>query len=127
MLIIVQKEAIGTCFSFLFLNRYSKLNIFRFGSVGEDGKILMWDFSVTSLHKPKLSTMPRKPKPATDTNIEKNGSNPNVHPVLSKKEVAILEPFMVCTKIAKMLNFYLSNMYYVYVFFKSLLIYMHIL
>lgn len=26
---------------------------YRFASVGEDGKILLWDFSVNALHKPK--------------------------------------------------------------------------
>lgn len=26
---------------------------YRFGSVGEDAKLLLWDFSVGSLHKPK--------------------------------------------------------------------------
>ena len=26
---------------------------YRFGSVGEDAKLLLWDFSVGALHKPK--------------------------------------------------------------------------
>jgi WD40 repeat protein len=26
---------------------------YRFGSVGEDTKLLLWDFSVNALHKPK--------------------------------------------------------------------------
>jgi WD40 repeat protein len=27
---------------------------YRFGSVGEDTKLLLWDFSVNALHKPKV-------------------------------------------------------------------------
>ncbi|KAF9434461.1 hypothetical protein BGZ76_007983 [Entomortierella beljakovae] len=30
---------------------------YRFGSVGEDAKLLLWDFSVSALHKPKAATM----------------------------------------------------------------------
>lgn len=36
--------------------RCDEKNNYRFGSVGEDGKILLWDFSVQALHKPKSST-----------------------------------------------------------------------
>ncbi|KAF9112698.1 hypothetical protein BGX27_002919 [Mortierella sp. AM989] len=40
---------------------------YRFGSVGEDAKLLLWDFSVGALHKPKAATMQRR------------GSNGTVH------------------------------------------------
>ncbi|KAF9118464.1 hypothetical protein BGW39_001160, partial [Mortierella sp. 14UC] len=40
---------------------------YRFGSVGEDAKLLLWDFSVGSLHKPKSST------------TQSRGSNTTVH------------------------------------------------
>ncbi|KAG0277618.1 hypothetical protein BGZ95_005655, partial [Linnemannia exigua] len=40
---------------------------YRFGSVGEDAKLLLWDFSVGSLHKPKSATTQRR------------GSNTTVH------------------------------------------------
>ncbi|KAF9352108.1 hypothetical protein BGX34_000170 [Mortierella sp. NVP85] len=32
---------------------------YRFGSVGEDAKLLLWDFSVGALHKPKAATLQR--------------------------------------------------------------------
>ncbi|KAG0375374.1 hypothetical protein BGX24_009188 [Mortierella sp. AD032] len=40
---------------------------YRFGSVGEDAKLLLWDFSVGSLHKPKAAATQRR------------GSNTTVH------------------------------------------------
>ncbi|KAF9350441.1 hypothetical protein BGX26_011390 [Mortierella sp. AD094] len=40
---------------------------YRFGSVGEDAKLLLWDFSVGALHKPKAATMQRR------------GSNGTIH------------------------------------------------
>ncbi|KAF9156370.1 hypothetical protein BG015_005814 [Linnemannia schmuckeri] len=40
---------------------------YRFGSVGEDAKLLLWDFSVGSLHKPKASA------------TQRHGSNTTVH------------------------------------------------
>ncbi|KAI1296068.1 hypothetical protein EDD11_007606 [Mortierella claussenii] len=39
---------------------------YRFGSVGEDAKLLLWDFSVGALHKPK-------------TTVQRRGSNGTVH------------------------------------------------
>ncbi|KAJ3187627.1 hypothetical protein HK101_009283 [Irineochytrium annulatum] len=63
---------------------------YRFGSVSEDTRICMWDFSVSSLHRPKaqMGTLKRM-----RTDADKHGPEV-VHPVLSKSEVAILEPFM---------------------------------
>ncbi|KAF8973384.1 hypothetical protein BGZ46_009960 [Entomortierella lignicola] len=40
---------------------------YRFGSVGEDAKLLLWDFSVGALHKPKAATLQRR------------GSNGTIH------------------------------------------------
>lgn len=34
---------------------------YRFGSVGEDAKLLLWDFSVGALHKPKAVSRPPTP------------------------------------------------------------------
>lgn len=28
-------------------------NVYRFASVGEDAKLILWDFSVNALHRPK--------------------------------------------------------------------------
>lgn len=38
---------------------------YRFGSVGEDAKLLLWDFSVGALHKPKAAVMQRRGSTAT--------------------------------------------------------------
>ncbi|KAF9183720.1 hypothetical protein BGZ50_004106 [Haplosporangium sp. Z 11] len=38
---------------------------YRFGSVGEDAKLLLWDFSVGALHKPKAAVMQRRGSNAT--------------------------------------------------------------
>ncbi|KAF9129017.1 hypothetical protein BGW39_004545 [Mortierella sp. 14UC] len=38
---------------------------YRFGSVGEDAKLLLWDFSVGALHKPKAAVMLRRGSTAT--------------------------------------------------------------
>ncbi|KAF9174602.1 hypothetical protein BGX21_010400 [Mortierella sp. AD011] len=38
---------------------------YRFGSVGEDAKLLLWDFSVGALHKPKAATTQRRGSNAT--------------------------------------------------------------
>ncbi|KAK3822294.1 MAG: WD40-repeat-containing domain protein [Linnemannia elongata] len=53
---------------------------YRFGSVGEDAKLLLWDFSVGSLHKPKaqqhqhsLSTMFHHPNACNSRKSEEAG------------------------------------------------------
>ncbi|KAI1308742.1 hypothetical protein EDD11_004180 [Mortierella claussenii] len=38
---------------------------YRFGSVGEDAKLILWDFSVSALHKPKAATTQRRGSNAT--------------------------------------------------------------
>ncbi|KAF8976320.1 hypothetical protein BGZ46_008361 [Entomortierella lignicola] len=38
---------------------------YRFGSVGEDAKLLLWDFSVGALHKPKAAVSQRRGSNAT--------------------------------------------------------------
>ncbi|KAJ3331572.1 hypothetical protein HDU76_002796 [Blyttiomyces sp. JEL0837] len=63
---------------------------YRFGSVSEDTKICMWDFSVSSLHRPKMHGTLRRSR----AEVEKQGVS-IVHPLLPKNEVAILEPFMM--------------------------------
>lgn len=32
--------------------------VYRFASVGEDAKLILWDFSVNALHKPKTVSLP---------------------------------------------------------------------
>ncbi|KAJ3105086.1 hypothetical protein HDU97_008490 [Phlyctochytrium planicorne] len=63
---------------------------YRFGSVGEDTRLCLWDFSVSSLHRPKVPGTLRRNR----TDAEKVNTFDIVHPVQSKREVAVLEPFM---------------------------------
>ncbi|KAG0041111.1 hypothetical protein BGZ83_002332 [Gryganskiella cystojenkinii] len=47
---------------------------YRFGSVGEDAKLLLWDFSVGALHKPKAAVMQRRGSNATVLGMAATGS-----------------------------------------------------
>ncbi|ORZ14277.1 WD40-repeat-containing domain protein [Lobosporangium transversale] len=47
---------------------------YRFGSVGEDAKLLLWDFSVSALHKPKAAIAHRRGSNATVLNMAGSGS-----------------------------------------------------
>ncbi|KAL1920333.1 uncharacterized protein VTP21DRAFT_1479 [Calcarisporiella thermophila] len=89
---------------------------YRFGSVGEDTKLLLWDFSVSALHKPKgghhsqrrsslASTLTGASANTSLRRIVQENSNSGVakqhdpivnivHPVLPKTEVAMLQPVM---------------------------------
>ncbi|KAI8994322.1 WD40-repeat-containing domain protein [Gaertneriomyces semiglobifer] len=75
----------------------------RFASVGDDTRLILWDFSLPTLHRPKMSSHPhrrshqsylnqvslsRRPAPPAETTH-------TVHPVMGRSEVAMLEPFMV--------------------------------
>ncbi|KAJ3411775.1 hypothetical protein HDV05_001733 [Chytridiales sp. JEL 0842] len=62
---------------------------YRFGSVAEDAKLCMWDFSVGSLHRPKASGTLRRPKGDGD-----KGTAAVIHPLTPLKEVSVLEPFL---------------------------------
>ncbi|CAG8475617.1 4438_t:CDS:2 [Dentiscutata heterogama] len=75
---------------------------YRFGSVGEDTKLLLWDFSVNALHKPKSSG--RRASLASQSHATSVGLRRNlaereilkntIHPCLPRSEVAILQPIM---------------------------------
>ncbi|KAI8881923.1 WD40 repeat-like protein [Backusella circina FSU 941] len=76
--------------------------IYRFASVGEDGKLILWDFSVNALHKPKTAGGNNRNRSTSVSSL--NNSNPNgiiantrviVHPVPSKTQVAFLQPTML--------------------------------
>ncbi|KAI8976787.1 WD40-repeat-containing domain protein [Pilobolus umbonatus] len=80
--------------------------VYRFASVGEDAKLIFWDFSVNALHKPKTKTNNRNrgasvssvnspPPPNILGTIQDR--KPNIHPVQSKTQVAFLQPTMVQT------------------------------
>ncbi|CAG8706825.1 18796_t:CDS:2, partial [Acaulospora morrowiae] len=75
---------------------------YRFGSVGEDTKLLLWDFSVNALHKPKSSGSHRRASLASQSHTatfalrrnlgEREHVKDPVHHCLPRLEVAILQP-----------------------------------
>lgn len=80
----------------------SDQKVYRFGSVGEDAKLILWDFSVNALHRPKKKPGNRN----RGTSVSSLNSPPGiyatmqdrppvVHPVLSKTEVPILQPSVI--------------------------------
>ncbi|KAI9640644.1 hypothetical protein NHQ30_010944 [Ciborinia camelliae] len=92
---------------------------YRFGSVGEDGKLLLWDFSVGMLHRPKAasvrhissrmpSSLQRVETHGTTTTASRFRSNSSLsntegqsentvdHPVEPRAKISILPA--VCTK-----------------------------
>jgi WD40 repeat protein len=86
---------------------------YRFGSVGEDGKLLLWDFSVGMLHRPKAASVrhrgsisSRYPNPLqrldtqttgrmrSDSNGERDEDGPVRHDVEPRSRVPILPPVL---------------------------------
>ncbi|KAG8760766.1 hypothetical protein FRC14_002062 [Serendipita sp. 396] len=80
---------------------------YRFGSVGEDNRLLLWDFSSGALHRPKLNSafqnrasisstislgLRRRNEPST-LNLPMDGV-PNMvyHPAPSRNDVSVLQP-----------------------------------
>ncbi|TPX45366.1 hypothetical protein SeMB42_g04028, partial [Synchytrium endobioticum] len=61
---------------------------YRFASVGDDGRICLWDFSVSSLHRPRGVTM-RRSRVDSDRRVEV------FHHAPPRREVSMLEPSMV--------------------------------
>ncbi|KAI9208329.1 catabolite repressor protein [Polychytrium aggregatum] len=60
---------------------------YRFGSVGEDAKLCLWDFSVSSLHRPRTHhTLMRRLPTETERKC-------NVHELASRRDVSVIEPF----------------------------------
>ncbi|KAG2181848.1 hypothetical protein INT44_008664 [Umbelopsis vinacea] len=80
-------------------------NVYRFGSVGEDAKLILWDFSVSALHRPKTQKQSRHRGASVSSfsnPVQGLGSGyyekpPTLHPVLEKNRVAFLQPVMVQT------------------------------
>lgn len=61
---------------------------YRIGSVGEDGKILLWDFSPKSLNRPKTAAQVSQQNPG-----ELVGGNHTVlHPFVSQSETPMIPP-----------------------------------
>ncbi|KAI7898075.1 WD40-repeat-containing domain protein [Cokeromyces recurvatus] len=82
--------------------------IYRFASIGEDARLIFWDFSVNALHMPKISAKKRNrgtsvssvnssvPITSILATIQER-KQPIVHPVLLKTQVAFLQPTVVKT------------------------------
>jgi WD40 repeat protein len=72
---------------------------YRFGSVGEDGKLLLWDLSVAALRKPRHyhsnSSHFRVPGVASNASLPLvNADGATFHPAPHKSEVAMLQPIL---------------------------------
>ena len=74
---------------------------YRFGSVGEDGKLLLWEFSKSSLYPTRKHHHTSNSYSSTANLIQtlkrvlpRPDLNDVVHPTPSKAEVPIVEPFM---------------------------------
>jgi len=85
---------------------------YRFGSVGEDNKLILWDFSSGALHRPKLqathhqrvsmgslislafrrdrSALNLPSVPGADEN-----PSPRYHPAPSRNEIAVVQPVLI--------------------------------
>ncbi|KAK9456672.1 WD40-repeat-containing domain protein [Dipodascopsis uninucleata] len=92
--------------------------VYRFGSVGEDCRLLLWDFSVKSLHRPRggarrnsvssyfsANTGSNKPIPdrvdgqysgrkRSDSNAIAQDENDIYHPIASKASIPIIPPIL---------------------------------
>ncbi|KAG9091315.1 hypothetical protein FRC06_000614 [Ceratobasidium sp. 370] len=82
---------------------------YRFGSVGEDNRLILWDLSSGALHRPKLhghnhpsyalaSTLSlalRRPTTTTEGGGMGSGEFERFHPAPSRMEVAIIQPVVV--------------------------------
>ncbi|KAF8969786.1 WD40-repeat-containing domain protein [Flammula alnicola] len=64
---------------------------YRFGSVAEDNKLILWDFSSGALHRPKLQQyLPSINSPGLD-----EATSPRYHPAPSRNEIAFVQPVLV--------------------------------
>ncbi|GBE81904.1 Probable catabolite repression protein [Sparassis crispa] len=87
---------------------------YRFGSVGEDNKLILWDFSSGALHRPKLHTAHHQRQSMTSNTslaLRRRGEStlylppsgafggdsplPRYHPAPSRNEVAVVQPVVV--------------------------------
>jgi len=84
---------------------------YRFGSVGEDNKLILWDFSSGALHRPKLHAAHQQRLSMTSSvslALRRRGEStlflsvpggdsplPRYHPAPSRNEVAVVQPVLV--------------------------------
>ncbi|KIJ17014.1 hypothetical protein PAXINDRAFT_168435 [Paxillus involutus ATCC 200175] len=79
---------------------------YRFGSVGEDNKLILWDFSSGALHRPKLQHG-HHPRVSMSSSVSltaayRRGTGstiqlvaPRYHPAPSRNEVSVVQPVLV--------------------------------
>ncbi|KAI0333609.1 WD40 repeat-like protein [Cubamyces sp. BRFM 1775] len=87
---------------------------YRFGSIGEDNKLILWDFSYGALHRPKLQISHQQRMSMTSAlslALRRRGEStlylapssalgaesplPRFHPAPSRNEVAVVQPVVV--------------------------------
>lgn len=82
---------------------------YRFGSVGEDNKLILWDFSSGALHRPKTTHQQRLSMTSSvSLALRRRGEStlllsvpgadspmPRYHPAPSRNEVAVVQPVLV--------------------------------
>lgn len=85
---------------------------YRFGSVGEDNKLILWDFSSGALHRPKLQAAAHHQRMSMTSSVSlalrRRGEStvflggpgmdppmPRYHPAPSRNEVAVLQPVLI--------------------------------
>ncbi|GLB34713.1 putative WD domain, G-beta repeat [Lyophyllum shimeji] len=86
---------------------------YRFGSVGEDNKLILWDFSSGALHRPKTQATHHQRMSMSSTislalrrersahhlpainSPGLDGRSPRYHPAPSRNEIAVVQPVLV--------------------------------
>ncbi|KAJ7685520.1 catabolite repression protein creC [Mycena polygramma] len=82
---------------------------YRFGSVGEDNKLILWDFSSGALHRPKFQpTHQQRVSMASTVSLAfrrdrstlylptgEDGPFPRFHPAPSRNEIAVVQPCLI--------------------------------
>ncbi|KAJ7735429.1 catabolite repression protein creC [Mycena olivaceomarginata] len=84
---------------------------YRFGSVGEDNKLILWDFSSGALHRPKFQpTHQQRMSMASTVSLafrrdrstlflpgagDENSPFPRFHPAPSRNEIAVVQPCLI--------------------------------
>ncbi|VDC06671.1 unnamed protein product [Peniophora sp. CBMAI 1063] len=82
---------------------------YRFGSVGEDNKLILWDFSSGILHRPKHAPHTMSARTGSTSSLRASrrregstlhlppgdGPLPRYHPAPSRNEVAVVQPVLV--------------------------------
>ncbi|KAJ8087969.1 hypothetical protein PM082_013520 [Marasmius tenuissimus] len=83
---------------------------YRFGSVGEDNKLILWDFSSGALHRPKMQSQHQRVSMSSTLSLsafrrdrsafhlpEGDGDSTPVkyHPAPSRNEIAVVQPVLV--------------------------------